>query len=76
MKTAWGSRIVIKICIPEVLRLNLGQDVGCPDGGCPLVSLVSPGKFQGSSWLGHNCFLPDPFQFIIYKSSSIQCYIA
>jgi hypothetical protein len=51
-------------CIWKVLSLNLSQDIGYPDLGFLESSSVPPDRCQGSI-SDDDCFLPNPFQFII-----------
>jgi hypothetical protein len=52
--------------IREAPGSSLGSESGYPDGGFSWFSSVPPGEFKDSTLvLGHDRFLPNPFQFII-----------
>jgi hypothetical protein len=61
--------LTLLLRIREVPGSNLDPETGCPDRDYMVFS-VPPGKFRKrTSKLGHDHFLPHPFQFIIYLSS-------
>jgi hypothetical protein len=56
--------------IREVPGSNLSPDTGYPDLGFSWLFSVPPGKFWDITLkLGHDRFLPTPFQLIIHLSS-------
>jgi hypothetical protein len=61
--------LTLLLCIQEVLGSNLGPETGYPDCGFSWFSSVLTGKLWDSTLkLGHDPFLPHPFQFIIHLS--------
>jgi hypothetical protein len=59
--------LTLLLQIREVPRSNLCPDMSYPDWRFSWVSSVPPGKCRDSK-LGHDRFLPHPFQFIIHLS--------
>jgi hypothetical protein len=64
------ERLAFLLLNLDVSGSDLGPETGCLDRGFSLFSSVLPGECWHSTlkW-GHDCFLPNPFQFIIHVSS-------
>jgi hypothetical protein len=61
--------LTLLIPIREAPGSSLGSESGYPDGGFSWLSSVSRGEFKDSTLvLGHDRFLPNPFQIIIRLS--------
>jgi hypothetical protein len=62
--------LTLLLHIREVPGSNLDLETGHSDWSFLWFSSIPQGKFRDSiSKLGHNCFLPHPFQFIIHLPS-------
>jgi hypothetical protein len=57
--------LALLLRIWEVLGSDFGSETGYVDLGFSWFSSVPPGKCMDIK-LGHSCFLPYPFQFIIH----------
>jgi hypothetical protein len=70
-----GVNVVVNLwfCVYLVFGLNVSQDTGFTDRLFLWVSSVSPGKAGKVCLLGHNCFLPNPLQFINHKTFWCCC---
>jgi hypothetical protein len=67
--------LTLRLRIRKVPRSNLGLEIVCLKWRVSWFSLVSPTKCWNSALrLGHDRFLPHPFQFIIYHAF-IRCWI-
>jgi hypothetical protein len=63
------ERLTLLLRIREAPGSSLGSESGYPDGGFSWFSSVPPSEFKDSTLvLGHDRFLPNPFQFNIRLS--------
>jgi hypothetical protein len=64
--------LTLMLHIWEVLDPNLGPEIGYPDQWFLMVFLSSFRQMLGCAFkLGHEHFLPHPFQFNIYLSDDV-----
>jgi hypothetical protein len=64
-----GRVVNTSLRIREAPGSSLGSESGYPDEGFSWFSSVTPGEFKDSTLvLGHDRFLPNPFQLIIRLS--------
>jgi hypothetical protein len=67
------KRSTLLLRIQEVLDSNLGPDTCYPVWASSWFSSIPSGEcLEGALKLGHDRFLPNPFQFIIHLSPSIR----
>jgi hypothetical protein len=67
--------LTLLLCIQEVPGSNLNPETGYPDWGFSWFSSIPTGECQDSALkLGHDCFLLNPFQFIIHLSQYFMQY--
>jgi hypothetical protein len=70
-----SSYILLRIL--DVPCSNLSPGIGYPGGGFSWFSSVHPGECRDSTLkLGHDLFLPNSLQFIIYLLPLIRLYVA
>jgi hypothetical protein len=63
-----GVAVTFYTRIREVLSSNLGRIIGCPHWDITWLSQFLLGYAGIAPLLVHDCFLPDPFQFIIHPT--------
>jgi hypothetical protein len=75
LRAEFSLNVVVKwltllLRIREFLGSHLGPKTGYPKSGCSLFSSVPQGNFRDSNLrLGHDHFLPHPFQITIHLSA-------
>jgi hypothetical protein len=69
------ERLTLLLRIREAPGSSLGSESGYPDGGFSWLSSVPPGEFKDSTLvLGHDRFLPNPFQLILLSLFHLTLY--